>query len=100
MKKRNRGIIAIVCIMALLISSFATYTARTNVKAAAPDYSGLTYAALANNENNEFDQKLYDAEIAVANGTVNFNVKQFQGAGYGQLYLALGGQKIRAHGRF
>lgn len=30
MKKRNRGIIAIVCIMALLISSFATYTARTN----------------------------------------------------------------------
>lgn len=29
MKKRNRGLIAIVCIMALLISSFATYTAST-----------------------------------------------------------------------
>ena len=43
MKKRNRGIIAIVCIMALLISSFATYTASTEVKADAPDWSSISY---------------------------------------------------------
>ena len=43
MKKRNRGIIAIVCIMALLISSFATYTASTEVKADAPDWSTIDY---------------------------------------------------------
>ena len=43
MKKRNRGIIAIVCIMALLISSFATYTASTEVKADAPDWSTISY---------------------------------------------------------
>lgn len=43
MKKRNRGIIAIVCIMALLISSFATYTASTEVKADAPDWDSISY---------------------------------------------------------
>lgn len=46
MKKRNRGIIAIVCIMALLISSFATYTARTNASqadAASYDWSSEEY---------------------------------------------------------
>ena len=47
MKKRNRGIIAIVCIMALLISSFATYTARTDVNA--DDYSSLTFKVSNNN---------------------------------------------------
>ena len=46
MKKRNRGLIAIVCIMALLISSFATYTAVTEASqsdAAAYNWSSESY---------------------------------------------------------
>ena len=46
MKKRNRGLIAIVCIMALLISSFATYTAVTKASqsdAAAYNWSSESY---------------------------------------------------------
>ena len=46
MKKRNRGLIAIVCIMALVISSFATYTAITekDVKADS-SYADLNYTS-------------------------------------------------------
>ena len=45
MKKRNRGLIAIVCIMALLISSFATYTAKIS---ADTDYSTLSFLNIGN----------------------------------------------------
>lgn len=44
MKRRNRGLIAIVCIVALLISSFATYTAITEKEVKADSkYADLDY---------------------------------------------------------
>ncbi len=91
MKKTIKKIISITLAIAMIVSSL-TYYHSTDIKADAPDYSGLTYAAIANNQNAEFDQKLYNAEVAVASGTVNFNVKQFQGVGFGDLYMALGGK--------
>ena len=48
MKKGNRKIIAIVCIMALLISSFATYSARTDADV---DPSGLNYTMVESGGN-------------------------------------------------
>lgn len=46
MKKRNRGLIAIVCIMALVISSFATYTAITEKEVKADSqYADLNYTS-------------------------------------------------------
>lgn len=46
MKKKSRGLIAIVCIMALLISSFATYTAITEKEVKADSkYADLVYSS-------------------------------------------------------
>ena len=86
----SKQIIAVVCSIAMVVAGLV-FVPGIDAEAA-PDYSGLTYAALGNNQNSEFNQKLYDSEIAVADGTVNFNVKQYQNAGFNQLYLALGGK--------
>ncbi len=86
----SKQIIAVVCSVAMVVAGLV-FVPGIDAEAA-PDYSGLTYAALGNNQNNEFNQKLYDSEIAVAEGTVNFNVKQYQNAGFNQLYLATGGK--------
>ena len=48
MKKRNRKIIAIVCAIALVIGSFATYTAKTTADV---DPSSLTYETLTSGDN-------------------------------------------------
>ncbi|HAR92147.1 MAG TPA: hypothetical protein DCR28_03475 [Eubacterium sp.] len=46
MKKRNRKIIAIVCAIALVIGSFATYSARTKADDL-PDFNNLTWTTVS-----------------------------------------------------
>ncbi len=64
---------------------------ETTTKPATDDskYASLNYIDIGNNKNNEFDQSLSGCKYAVVNGTIN--VCQFQNAGFGEFYMAVGG---------
>ena len=65
-------------------------TKQETTKPATDDskYATLNYRDIGNNKNNEFDQSLSGCKYAVVNGTIN--VCQFQNAGFGELYMAVG----------
>ena len=64
---------------------------ETTTKPATDDskYASLNYIDIGNNKNNEFDKGLSGCKYAVVNGTIN--VCQFQNAGFGEFYMAVGG---------
>ena len=64
---------------------------ETTTKPATDDskYATLNYRDIGNNKNNEFDKGLSGCKYAVVNGTIN--VCQFQNAGFGEFYMAVGG---------
>lgn len=87
LRKSLRKALAYICAIALVITSITGY--RANVNAA--DYSALEYQDIMNNQNNEFAANLKGSQIAVAEGGLRLNVKQFQNAGFNELYLAVAG---------
>ena len=60
----------------------------TETKSDDSQYASLNYKNVGNNNNSEFDQSLSGCKYAVVNGTLN--VCQFQNAGFGELYMAVG----------
>ncbi|MCR5430166.1 MAG: hypothetical protein K6E58_02920 [Eubacterium sp.] len=87
MKKRNRGLIAIVCIMALLISSFATYTAVTKASqsdAAAYDWTQENYISSVGTNSQTYVNKFKVHQLSGGNWG---NQKQVENAEY--LYMNL-----------
>jgi len=72
-------------------SETTTVKQETTTKPATDDskYASLNYIDIGNNKNNEFDKGLSGCKYAVVNGTIN--VCQFQNAGFGEFYMAVGG---------
>ena len=78
MKMRNRKVIAIVCAIALVIGSFATYAYSRNVKAdTLPDFDNLTWTTV--------DNMYTDVAYSIVDGSMTgFDHMNFYNGGYMQ----------------
>lgn len=86
MKNRIKRMLAIVCSLALVVSSL-TLIPISVVDAA--DYSGLTYdKEIANNGDTQGTESLKGSKYAVYEGDAVFSVFQYQGVGNADLYIA------------
>ena len=85
LSKKMKKIWAVLCAIAMVVTSITVYQA--NVSAA--DYSGLSYEDITNKQNTELAASLQGSQIAVAEGGLTLNVKQYQN--FGELYLAVAG---------
>ena len=88
MNKKIKKIIAVVCAIAMVVSSMTIYSNTTK----AADYSTLTYNAITNN--NHADLKgtsLEGSKYAFEGESVVINPFQYQDAGMKQLYMAFPG---------
>lgn len=89
MKKKMKKIIAVVCAIAMVVSSMTIYS-NTTVEAA--DYSGLEYKAIGNNQFPDLDgTSLKNSQYAFEGESVVINPFQYQDAGMKQLYMAFPG---------